>query len=326
MGDGVAAGTTTADDFASNCGTSGDRCGVGLNTCGFTLAVYEITMPQSKYEQSSMSQFEMRPQLHNQRLSLRHVRVEAQVAFGGGGTDHGAAISLAGSTCALESVECVGNTQKGVGAGVIFAAGSNVTASFVIFADNRNLGQGAGVIAASAGSRVAFSHAQFLGNFADNQMGFQKESSRKGTINFGKNRVGQNNAFWNAVTGGDSGEGCDFTGTFKYAVNILGPGGFSVGDATFTKDTETAGFAVSAQNEIMNWGEPSEFGTTNNDQGLEKLAESIRWSRGSYDKTEYYKTEYCAAPVTFDMDVVAGTMYRLQMGFHEKCCVSPTPP
>ena len=68
------------------------------------------------------------------------------------------------------------------------------------------------------------------------------------------------------------------------------------------------------QNEIMNWGEPSEFGTTNNDQGLEKLAESLRWSDGR------------SSPMTFDMDVMAGTPYRLQMGFNEKCCVSPTPP
>jgi hypothetical protein len=280
-----------------------------------TLEILPVSQTQLKMTTGTpMPSFDERPELHNQSLSLRHVRMEAQVAFGGGGTDHGAAMSLAGSTCALESVEFVGCTQRGVGAGVIFAVGSNVTASFAVFEDNRNLGLGAGVLTASAGSRVAFSHAQFLGNFADNQMGlFQKESSRN-RINFGKNRMGQNNAFWNAVTGGDSGEGCDFKGTFKYAVNILGPGGFSVGDANFTKDTETAGFAVSAQYEIMNWEAPSEFGTTNNDQGLEKLTESLRFSWGA------------SSPVTFDMDVVAGTLYRLQMGFNEKCCVSPTPP
>jgi hypothetical protein len=55
------------------------------------------------------------------------------------------------------------------------------------------------------------------------------------------------NVFWNVVTGGDPGEGCDFTGTFTYAVNILGPGGFSIGDAAFTEDGSTSGFTVSAQ-------------------------------------------------------------------------------
>jgi hypothetical protein len=68
-----------------------------------------------------MPWLDARPELRNQSLSLRHVRVGAQVAFGGGGTDHGAAMSLTASTCALESVEFVGNVQKGVGAGVIFA-------------------------------------------------------------------------------------------------------------------------------------------------------------------------------------------------------------
>jgi hypothetical protein len=128
-----------------------------------------LATPSIKYDK--MPQFNARPELHKQSLSLRHVRVEAHTAFGGGGTDHGAAMSLSESTCALESVEYIGNTQKGIGAGVIFAVGSNITASFAMFKESRNLGQGAGVIAASAGSRVAFSHAQFLGNVADNQMG-----------------------------------------------------------------------------------------------------------------------------------------------------------
>ena len=184
MGDGVAAGTTTADDFASNCGTSGDRCGVGIGTCGWTLAVYEISMPQSnEFDRSSMAQFEMRPQLHNQSLSLRHVWVEEHTVFGGGGTDLGAAISLTGSTCVVEAVDFVDNVQKGVGAGVIFAAASNVTVSFAHFEQNRNLGLGAGVLMASAGSRVAFSHAQFLGNVADNQMGLQNHGDVLGLRN-----------------------------------------------------------------------------------------------------------------------------------------------
>ena len=98
------------------------------------------------------------------------------------GTDLGAAISLTGSTCVVEAVDFVDNVQKGVGAGVIFAAASNVTVSFARFEQNRNLGLGAGVLAASAGSRVAFSHAQFLGNVADNQMGLVPDISESATV------------------------------------------------------------------------------------------------------------------------------------------------
>ena len=49
----------------------------------------------------------------------------------------------------------------------MYAAGSNVTASFVLFEENRNIGHGAGVIAASAGSRIAVSHSQFLGSYVE---------------------------------------------------------------------------------------------------------------------------------------------------------------
>jgi hypothetical protein len=66
---------------------------------------------------------------------------------------------------------------------VIFAVGSNVTASFAVFEDNRKLGLGAGVLTASAGSRVAFSHTQFLGNVADNQMGLQNHGDVLGLRN-----------------------------------------------------------------------------------------------------------------------------------------------
>ena len=146
--------------------------------CGFQCG--SQSLPESNA--TMMPQFDARPQLHNQSLSLRHVRLEGNEAFGGGGTDLGAALSLAASMLGVESVDFVGNTQRGVGAGVIFAAASNVTVAFARFEQNRNLGLGAGVLTASAGSRVAFSHAQFLGNAADNQMGLVPDISESSMV------------------------------------------------------------------------------------------------------------------------------------------------
>jgi hypothetical protein len=116
-------------------------------------------------------QFHEVPELDRQSLLLRHVRVEANEVFGGGGKELGGAISLITSTCNAEYVDFVGNTQRGVGGGVVYATGSDVTFSFVRFGKNRNLGLGAGVIAAVAGSRVTLSHSLLLENFAENQMG-----------------------------------------------------------------------------------------------------------------------------------------------------------
>jgi hypothetical protein len=114
--------------------------------------------------------FSTRPELvDGQTLAVRHVRMEANEVFGGGGADHGAVISLAESTCRMEYVDVIGNTQKGVGA-IVFAVQSTVDIFFARFEENRNLGLGAGVIAAS-GSRVSISNSRFTGSFVKNQMG-----------------------------------------------------------------------------------------------------------------------------------------------------------
>eukprot|EP01052_Picozoa_sp_SAG31_P069084 SAG31_NODE_27899_length_418_cov_1.344828_1_plen_84_part_01 len=60
-------------------------------------------------------------------------------------------------------------------------------------------------------------------------------------------------------TGADRGEGLDFSGSFLYAVNIRGPGGVTIGDAHFTDDS-VPGVTVTADNEILNWGDPIDFG------------------------------------------------------------------
>jgi hypothetical protein len=118
-----------------------------------------------------MPQFDVRLALHEQSLALRHVQVEDNEAFGGGGEDLGAVLSLDASTLDVQSVDFVGNTQRGFGAGVIFAVASNASFDFARFEQSRNLGLGAGVLSAAAGSRVAFSHSHFRSSFAENQMG-----------------------------------------------------------------------------------------------------------------------------------------------------------
>ena len=108
-------------------------------------------------------------------------------------------------------------------------------------------------------------------------------------------------------TGGDPGEGLDFTGDFVYAVDISGPGGVTIGDAVFTSDGTTPGFSVSAQYYDTTWYSRPGFGSSPNDDGLELLMHSIRYS-------------YPPTPVTVTMEVEQGTYYRLQLLFYEQCC------
>ena len=96
-------------------------------------------------------------------------------------------------------------------------------------------------------------------------------------------------------------------GEFVYAINVLGPGGMTAGDATFTADT-AAGVSFTAQNQIMNWGARNTLGDSDADNALEDVLESIRWSG--------FPSE-----VTYDLaNIEPGTSYRLQMLFAEKCC------
>ena len=126
-----------------------------------------------------MPLFDARLELRDQSLQLRHAIMEGNEAFGGGGKELGAAVSLAGSTSVVEFVDFVSNTQRGVGAGAVLASGSNASFSFARFDLNRNLGLGAGVLTASAGSRVVLLHSQFRGNSVENQMGIEKATEGK---------------------------------------------------------------------------------------------------------------------------------------------------
>ncbi len=109
-------------------------------------------------------------------------------------------------------------------------------------------------------------------------------------------------------TGGDPGEGLDLQGTFTYAVNV-GPNGAAgkVGDADFTGDS-IPGVTVTADNNIGTGGWlAATLGDTTNDDNLETVLASIRWS---------------AAPnvVTVQLRVERGIEYKLQILQGEQCC------
>lgn len=110
-------------------------------------------------------------------------------------------------------------------------------------------------------------------------------------------------------TGGDPGEGLDLQGNFTYAINIGpdGPAG-KVGDANFSADN-VAGVTIDAQNQIgLGAWLVSTYGDTANDDNLEKVMGSIRWS---------------AAPavVTVRLRVETGIDYKLQILEGENCCI-----
>jgi hypothetical protein len=106
-------------------------------------------------------------------------------------------------------------------------------------------------------------------------------------------------------TGGDVGEGLDLDGNFLYAVNARGPaapGSFQVRDALFTVDSLTPGVSITSTHDLTNWHAPS-YGATTNDDNLEIVMQSIRWS---------------AAPsevVVTANGLIPGHQYKVQMLF-----------
>lgn len=81
-----------------------------------------------------------------------------------------------------------------------------------------------------------------------------------------------------AFGGGEVGEGLDFSGIFKYAVNVGSwPGGMVIGDANFTADEGIPGVEVMAQHRLPNWGD-LDLGDAPEDDALEVIMRSVRWS------------------------------------------------
>ena len=103
--------------------------------------------------------------------------------------------------------------------------------------------------------------------------------------------------------GGEVGEGLDFMGSFKYAVNVGGwPGGMVIGDANFTADEGVPGVEVTAQHRLPNWGD-LDLGSSQQDDDLERIMKSVRYST-------------MPSPVTVTLGgLEPGATYRCQLIF-----------
>jgi hypothetical protein len=113
-------------------------------------------------------------------------------------------------------------------------------------------------------------------------------------------------------SGGDPGEGLDLQGSFAHAINVGGPGDVTVADVVFSDGSEEGmaggsshGATITDANEIAEWNEP-EYGDSANDDALETVIRSIRWSE--------------PPGVEVDLQVSAGQPYKLQLLFAEQCC------
>jgi len=116
------------------------------------------------------------------------------------------------------------------------------------------------------------------------------------------------------VLGGDSqAEGLDLDGTFLYAFNVGTNGAAGkVRDADFTDDAQP-GITWVADNEIGSWDQVN-FGDTQNDDNLETVYHSIRWTDAANGD-----------PVTLDVSLdglTPGGQYKLQLLFGEQCCAN----
>lgn len=111
--------------------------------------------------------------------------------------------------------------------------------------------------------------------------------------------------------GGDAGDGLDLDGDFNYAVNVQGPGGFTIRDAEFTADNAPGITRNAGNSQIPNWAAPN-FGATADDNNLEIVMQSIR-----------HHGQPAGGFIGFDLaGLTAGQEYKVQMLFTETCCAN----
>lgn len=108
--------------------------------------------------------------------------------------------------------------------------------------------------------------------------------------------------------GGDINEGLDLDGSFLYAINFRGPGGLQVRDAVFTADN-VGGLTLVAENEIIAW-HTATYGTTRDDDNLETVMKSIRWTATNSTGIEIVGIDLA--------NLVVGRRYSLQLLFAEE--------
>ena len=135
-----------------------------------------------------------------------------------------------------------------------------------------------------------------------------------------------NTATVTTLTGGDSGEGGDFSGTFTHAANF-GGSGTTVGDVTFQthraatygNGVEGNGITIYSVNEIesSSWGGAS-YGDSTNDNNLESMMNSIRWTSAA--NTNAVDSDYDGIVGVKLTGLNSGYVYKLQLLVREACC------
>lgn len=110
-------------------------------------------------------------------------------------------------------------------------------------------------------------------------------------------------ASWAGITtftGGDPGEGLNFSGNYLYAVNVNGPGGYTVQGLAFTAENATKGVQITSTHTTtgtVTYGSPT---PTANDTALGNLMSRIRWSQAPNE-------------VVLTYQVLPGRTYQLQL-------------
>jgi hypothetical protein len=105
-------------------------------------------------------------------------------------------------------------------------------------------------------------------------------------------------------------EDLDLAGTFAYALDVGGnDGSLTVGGLTFTDDSATPGVVGSSEFDDFEYQTATDYGATADDQNLEMIASTIRWTQ--------FDGSGPATTVTLDLDVTPGTAYKLQLLFQD---------
>lgn len=115
------------------------------------------------------------------------------------------------------------------------------------------------------------------------------------------------------ITGTDPTEGLDLGlaagGNVVYAVNVGGPT-VEIGNVTYTGEDDTDGLTFAARNQIPAWDPQIDFGNGSDEDALESMLNSIRWTAVSDNPPN----------VDADFEIEPGRRYEVTLLFAEKCC------
>ena len=116
-----------------------------------------------------------------------------------------------------------------------------------------------------------------------------------------------------SFTGGDVGEGLDLQGNFTHAVNVGGPS-VAAGDVIFADGNpgnNPINAVVGANNHIPNWAPGANLGASADDDAIETVMQSIRWTANN---------QHDGNVSVHLSDLEPGALYKTQWIFSEACC------